>query len=113
MENNNKKNIIFTKEVMPETERHLGVQAYKSIVEKMTDTFIAKNHDYGDSFAESVRELGPIAGFTPIMHKFNRLKNLVKGNIPMVEDETFENTLLDMANYCIMFKMELDKLRDL
>jgi len=45
------------------------------------------------------------------MHKFNRLKNLIKGEQALVTDETTEDTLLDMANYCIMLKMELDKLK--
>lgn len=91
------------------------VSRYKTIVENMTQKFIAKNHDYGNSFSESVQEFGatngPVIGFAPIMHKFNRLKNLIKGEQALVADETAEDTLLDMANYCIMFKMELDKLK--
>ncbi|PWB05593.1 DUF1599 domain-containing protein [Muribaculaceae bacterium Isolate-037 (Harlan)] len=75
----------------------------------MTDIFIAKNHDYGNSFGETVRELGVVAGFAPIMHKFNRLKNIIKGNTPLVEGETIEDTLLDMANYCIMLNMEISQ----
>ncbi len=91
------------------------VSRYKTIVENMTQKFIAKNHDYGNSFSESVQGFGattgPVIGFAPIMHKFNRLKNLIKGEQALVADETAEDTLLDMANYCIMFKMELDKLK--
>lgn len=91
------------------------VSRYKAIVENMTQKFIAKNHDYGNSFSESVQEFGattgPVIGFAPIMHKFNRLKNLIKGEQALVTDETTEDTLLDMANYCIMLKMELDKLK--
>lgn len=91
------------------------VNRYKAIVENMTKKFIAKNHDYGNSFSESVQEfgatIGPVIGFAPIMHKFNRLKNLIKGEQALVADEIAEDTLLDMANYCIMFKMELDKLK--
>lgn len=87
------------------------VSRYKAIVEDMTKKFIAKNHDYGNSFSESVQEFGattgPVIGFAPIMHKFNHLKNLIKGEQALVADET----ALDMANYCIMFKMELDKLK--
>lgn len=83
------------------------VKAFKETVEKMTDIFIAKNHDYGNSFGETVRELGVVAGFASIMHKFNRLKNIIKGKTPLVEGETIEDTLLDMANYCIMLNMEM------
>lgn len=89
------------------------VSRYKAIVENMTQKFIAKNHDYGNSFSESVQEFGattgPVIGFAPIMHKFNRLKNIIKGNTPLVEGETIEDTLLDMANYCIMLNMEISQ----
>lgn len=82
---------------------------YKSIVGEMTDIFVAKNNDYGNSFADAVSELGIIAGITPIMFKFNRLKNLIKGQESMVKSESIEDTLMDMANYCILLMMELKK----
>lgn len=92
-----------------------AVSRYKVIVENMMKKFIAKNHDYGNSFSESVQEFGATAGlvigFAPIMHKFNRLKNLIKGEQALVTDETAEDTLLDLANYCILLKMEFDKLK--
>lgn len=91
------------------------VSQYKAIVENMTKKFIAKNHDYGNSFSESVQEfggrMGLIVGFAPIMHKFNRAKNIIRGTDALVIDETVHDTLLDMANYCIMLAMEYDKLK--
>lgn len=86
-------------------------KAFIETTEKMAKIFIAKNHDYGNSYAETVRELGPVAGFATIINKFNRLKNIIKGVNPLVEGETIEDTLLDMANYCIMLNMELKKLQ--
>lgn len=111
MENNsNPKVIDFSNDFAPVVgSTSSNVQEFKDTVSKMTDIFIAKNHDYGDSFSESVQELGPVAGFSVIMHKFNRLKNIIKGTHPLVEGESMEDTLLDMANYCIMLKMELEK----
>lgn len=81
---------------------------FRQIVAEMTDTFIRKNHDYGNSYADSIRELGLVAGFTPILHKCNRLKTLVKGENAMV-NESIRDSLLDMANYCVLMAMELDK----
>lgn len=108
--NNNPRVIDFSNDYAPVLDTiSQNVQEFKNIVGKMTDTYIAKNHDYGDSFSETVRELGPVAGLSAIMHKFNRLKNIIKGTHPMVEGESMEDTLLDMANYCIMLKMELAK----
>lgn len=114
MENNNNPRIIdFSQDSYDESaEKETlspDVEAFKKTVNRMTDIFIVKNHDYGNSFAESVQELGPIAGFSQIMHKFNRLKNIFKGKVALVEGETVEDTLLDMANYCIMLNMELTK----
>lgn len=83
------------------------VKSFIDVTEKMTKIFIAKNHDYGNSFAETVRELGVVAGFATIMNKFNRLKNIIKGTKPLVDGETIEDTLLDMANYCIMLNIEI------
>ena len=111
MENTeNRRDIDFSEDFAPKIDiLSPKVQEFKDTVDKMTDIFISKNHDYGDSFSESVKELGPIAGFTVIMHKFNRLKNIIKGTHPLVEGESMEDTLLDMANYCIMLKIELAK----
>ncbi|WLT41083.1 DUF1599 domain-containing protein [Paramuribaculum intestinale] len=109
-QNNNPRVIDFSNDLESvNDDKSPDVKAFKNTVSKMTDIFIAKNHDYGNSFGETVRELGVVAGFAPIMHKFNRLKNIIKGNTPLVEGETIEDTLLDMANYCIMLNMEISQ----
>ena len=82
---------------------------FRGITEKMVDIFIRKNHDYGNSFSETVQELGLLAGYSSIRHKCNRLKSILKGGEIMVKDETVRDSLLDMANYCIMLAMEIDK----
>lgn len=106
-QNNNPRVIDFSNDLESvNDDKSPDVKAFKNTVSKMTDIFIAKN-DYGNSFGETVRELGVVAGFAPIMHKFNRLKNIIKGKTPLVEGETIEDTLLDMANYCIMLNMEI------
>ena len=86
-------------------------ERYNRIVEKMQKTFLAKNHDYGNSFATTWREFGdkgPITGFAQISHKYHRLLNLALGTKPQV-DESIDDTLMDMANYCILTLMELRK----
>ena len=37
-------------------------------------TLIKKNRDYGDSFGNTFRELGPITGLTRLLDKVNRIK---------------------------------------
>lgn len=86
-------------------------ERYNRIVEKMQTTFLAKNHDYGNSFATTWREFGDkgsITGVAQISHKYHRLLNLALGTKPQV-DESIDDTLMDMANYCILTLMELQK----
>ena len=79
------------------------VKRHKEIVEELNRVYEQKNTDYGDSFAESVREFGIVAALTRISDKYNRFKRYLVG------DESIRDTLLDMANYCIMLSMILEK----
>lgn len=80
------------------------------ITRKMNELYISKNSDYGNSFAASVEEFGPVAGLVRISDKFNRVKNLLKpGAVQKVNDEAVIDTLTDLANYSIMLRMEIEK----
>lgn len=80
---------------------------HKELCAKMHDTYVRKNHDYGDSFHKSFEEWGIMAAAVRIEDKFNRFKNLAKNPDFMVNDESLEDTLLDMANYCLLTILEL------
>lgn len=84
------------------------VQRFKEITSDMAETYERKNNDYSDSFGQSIREFGFVAGVVRISDKFNRLKSLLSGKEQKVNDESVQDTLLDMANYCIMLKMEME-----
>lgn len=87
----------------------MNVQQFRNITESMAATYERKNADYGNSFGESIAEFGAVAGIVRIGDKFNRLKNLIKNpGSQRVNDESIADTLLDMANYCIMLKIELE-----
>ena len=77
------------------------VQIHKEICEKMHTTYKAKNADYGDSFAKLRKEY-PNAILIRLSDKLNRLKTLMQGEDQMVKDESIDDTLLDLANYCVM-----------
>lgn len=81
---------------------------FASITNEMAETYARKNSDYGDSFGQSVKEFGPVAGVVRISDKFNRLKSLLSGKEQKVNDESVLDTLTDMACYCIMLRMELE-----
>lgn len=82
---------------------------HRDLCTQIHDTYIKKNHDYGDSFGKSFQDWGITAAAVRIEDKFNRFKNLAKGAENMVADERMEDTLLDMANYCIMTVLELQE----
>jgi hypothetical protein len=82
-------------------------EVHKQICTQLNLIYARKNHDYGDSFGETYRKLGIISAITRITDKLNRLTSLCTTKTRLVVDETLEDTLLDMANYCIMTAIEL------
>ena len=85
-----------------------NVEQFMSITQNMTKIYAAKNHDYGNSFEESLDEFGLVASVVRIGDKMNRIKSLIKKEA-QVKDEPIRDTLLDMANYAIMTVMWMDK----
>lgn len=81
------------------------VQVHAQICEKLNKIYEAKNHDYGDSFAR-VRAQYPQSINIRLWDKLLRLDQLNNGVEAKVADEKIEDTLLDMANYCIMEVIE-------
>lgn len=81
---------------------------FSEITKEMAETYRKKNSDYGSSFSQSIKDFGIVAGVVRISDKFNRLKNLTISGKALVNDESIQDTLLDMANYCIMLKMEIE-----
>ena len=84
--------------------------AFSRISNELSQMYSAKNHDYGDSFGRSVRNYGLISALTRISDKFNRLESLVLNpNGARVSSERLEDTLRDLASYCIMTIMCLEE----
>lgn len=81
---------------------------HNEICRILTKTYMDKNADYGNSFGNMFQELGIITALTRIGDKFNRLKSLSLKRDICVVDESIRDTLMDMANYCIMTIIELD-----
>ena len=87
------------------------IQMHKDICKELNETYEKKNHDYGNSFGETFDKLGVISAVTRISDKYNRLVSLCTKSEEerKVKDESITDTLLDMANYCIMTVIELHK----
>ncbi len=77
---------------------------FTDLTTQMFQTYLKKNADYGNSFDKSLDENGLVAAKVRLEDKFNRFGNLIK-NEQQVNDESVEDTLLDMANYAIMTVM--------
>ena len=91
-----------------------NVVSFRDIQDKLVKIYAKKNHDYGDSFNEGCNELGVGYAFSRIFDKTKRFQTLAKGimnnNLSIeVQDETMEDTIMDLANYCMMYLAWRDK----
>lgn len=91
-----------------------NVVSFRAIQDKLANIYAKKNHDYGDSFNEGCNELGVGYAFSRIFDKTKRFQTLAKGimnnNLSIeVQDETIEDTIMDLANYCMMYLAWRDK----
>lgn len=88
-----------------------NINEHARICAELHEIYKKKNSDYGNSFSETFEKLGIISAITRISDKYNRLCSLAtkpKDEV-QVKDESLIDTLKDMANYCIMTAMELEK----
>lgn len=83
------------------------IEKFREITDQMADLYERKNHDYGDSFGETFRKLGPVSAITRITDKYNRIVSLTTKGEQKVDGEAIEDTLIDLANYAIMTVMEM------
>ena len=103
-------------QVVKDSLIHLGsrpklsdsVEQFMDITANMAKTYAAKNHDYGNSFEQSLDKFGLVASVVRLGDKMNRIESLTKKEA-QVKDESIKDTLLDMANYAIMTVMWMDK----
>lgn len=68
----------------------------------LADVLNQKNLAYGDSFSKSLDEDGLLVLKIRLGDKFNRISSLIKRDELKENDESLEDTLLDMAGYAIL-----------
>ena len=78
------------------------VEQFKQIAQDITALYEKKDRAYGNSFGETYEKLGIISAVTRISDKYNRLCNLAVNKDIDNLGESLEDTLKDMAAYCIM-----------
>lgn len=79
---------------------------HKAICDRLHDIYVAKNSDYGNSFVEVRNEFSESV-LIRLSDKLNRLKALMKDpEKRKVNDESIDDTLMDLANYAILELVE-------
>lgn len=81
---------------------------YDYLLNNLAETYKAKNNDYGNSVADTYEKFGDISFLVRITDKYNRLLTLCNSNAPeqKVKDEKIDDTILDLANYCLLWLVE-------
>lgn len=96
-----------------ETDKEKLTEAFHSVTRRMADLYQRKNKDYGNSFAISMDTDGLLVAKIRIGDKVNRYCTLVENNSEaQVTDESLIDTLIDMANYCVMTVVWLEAQED-
>ena len=74
------------------------VQQLESVQRDALELFRKKNADYGDAFAKH----GLIGVLVRIEDKIQRALSISKNGIALVDDESLNDTLVDLHNYAAM-----------
>ena len=78
--------------------------SYSSILRQMDETHTRKNNDYGDAAYQGYKKYGPAYFLVQLHNKLSRLESLTVNNkTQQVKEESIDDTLLDMANYAVMY----------
>lgn len=80
---------------------------YQYILNNLEETYKNKNNDYGNSVADTYEKFGDLSFLVRITDKYNRLLTLCNpNNEQKVKDEKIDDTILDLANYCLLWLVE-------
>lgn len=83
-------------------------ERHKQILVDLHEIYVDKNNKYGDAFAETVDKYGNVAALTRMYDKFSRIETMILNEIEDSEESVIDSAL-DLANYLVMFVMELEK----
>lgn len=85
------------------------LEKFRKIAEDIASLYEVKDKAYGNSFGSTYEKLGLISAVTRISDKYNRLCNLATNKNIDNLGESIEDTLKDMAAYCIMTLIEMQQ----
>ncbi|WP_025080542.1 nucleotide modification associated domain-containing protein [Lactobacillus hamsteri] len=84
------------------TNKIQSSNSFKRYTDHLADVLLEKNEAYGDSFTKSVDQFGNTVIAIRLSDKFNRICSLIGKDELKENDESLQDTLLDMAGYSIL-----------
>ena len=94
---------------IPSTRITEDVISFTKKVEDVVSIHAAKNKDYDGAFYKTMKKYGLVALCIRFSDKMDRLDSILKSGSIQVQDESVEDTLIDIAAYAIMGLVELDR----
>lgn len=88
-----------------EYAKKVRLELHSSITEELHYTYESKNCDYGNSYSKVRKDHGIDQFLVYAKSKINRIESLARKGDAKV-DESIEDSLKDLANYCIMEMIE-------
>lgn len=85
---------------------------FQKYTDNLANVLQSKNQAYGDSFTKSVDKYGLSVIGVRLSDKYNRIEHLITNNELKENDESLEDTLLDMAGYSILALKYLKEHKD-
>lgn len=94
------------------------VEAFIDVCFDAIELYAKKNHDYGNSFNKGMDAIGNAYGVGRIFDKVNRLVSLCNKEDEAQVDESYNDTLMDLACYSLMTlayrkKAKIDKVNNI
>ena len=106
----NKDMVELIKQIIPindlESVKMDRLAIYQYILNNLEETYKAKNNDYGNSFADTYEKFGCVSFLVRITDEYNKLLTLCDPNIPEQRVKKIDDTILDLANYCLLWLVE-------
>lgn len=84
---------------------------YDEVLKELRELYQKKNSDYGNSFSIIFEKFGLKSTVIRLWDKIMRLETLCEKEAE-VKDESIEDTLMDLANYCILTLAEMKRLKE-
>ena len=75
---------------------------FADILDEMWELYKLKNAMYGSSFDQTLDEDGLLVSKIRMTDKLNRFSTLAKYGLSKADDESIEDTLIDLANYAVL-----------